>query len=113
MAGEVGETVAAAPGNVRARDSEGRRPVRDTAEMSERNVLGGELEPCGDDPVTGFYRDGCCNTGPEDLGSQTIWAVATADCIDHQRNIGNDLLRPVPQFQYPGQQPAHRWLLTA
>jgi uncharacterized protein len=59
--------------------------------MAERNVLGGELEPCGTDPVTGFYRDGCCKTGPEDLGSHTICAVVTAEFLDHQRRIGNDL----------------------
>ena len=59
--------------------------------MPDRNVLGGELEPCGTDPLTGFYRDGCCNTGPEDLGSHTICAVVTAEFLEHQRSIGNDL----------------------
>ncbi|MGH3577677.1 MAG: DUF2237 family protein, partial [Mycobacterium sp.] len=56
--------------------------------MAERNVLGGELEFCGGDPVTGFYRDGCCHTGPEDLGSHTICAVVTAEFLEHQRQIG-------------------------
>jgi uncharacterized protein (DUF2237 family) len=87
--------------------------MRDTAGMSERNVLGGELESCGDDPVTGFYRDGCCNTGPEDLGSHTICAVVTAEFLEHQRRIGNDLITPVPQFSFPGLAPGDRWCVTA
>ena len=58
--------------------------------MGDRNVLGAELEPCGTDPLTGFYRDGCCTTGPEDLGSHTICAVVTAEFLAHQRGIGVD-----------------------
>ncbi len=81
--------------------------------MGERNVLGGELEPCGADPVTGFYRDGCCNTGPEDLGSHTICAVVTAEFLAHQRSIGNDLTTPVAQFHFPGLVPGDRWCVTA
>jgi uncharacterized protein (DUF2237 family) len=78
-----------------------------------RNVLGGELEPCGLDPVTGFYRDGCCNTGPEDLGSHTICAVMTAEFLEHQRSIGNDLSTPRPEFRFPGLNPGDRWCVTA
>ncbi len=81
--------------------------------MSERNVLGGELEHCGDDPVTGFYRDGCCNTGPEDLGSHTICAVVTTEFLEHQRQIGNDLITPMPRFRFPGLTPGDRWCVTA
>ncbi|MGI8754423.1 MAG: DUF2237 family protein [Acidimicrobiales bacterium] len=81
--------------------------------MAERNVLGGELEPCGTDPVTGFYRDGCCATGPEDLGSHTICAVVTAEFLTHQRSIGNDLSTPMPQFRFPGLVPGDRWCVTA
>jgi uncharacterized protein (DUF2237 family) len=81
--------------------------------MAERNVLGGELEPCGADPVTGFYRDGCCNSGPEDLGSHTICAVVTADFLEHQRIIGNDLVTAVPQYRFPGLVPGDRWCVTA
>jgi uncharacterized protein (DUF2237 family) len=81
--------------------------------MGDRNVLGGELEPCSSDPVTGFYRDGCCTTGPEDLGSHTICAVVTADFLEHQRQIGNDLITPVPQFHFPGLVPGDRWCVTA
>ena len=81
--------------------------------MTERNVLGGELEPCGLDPVTGWFRDGCCNTSPEDLGSHTICAVMTAEFLDHQRNIGNDLTTAMPQFHFPGLVPGDRWCVTA
>ena len=81
--------------------------------MTERNVLGEELQPCGTDPVTGFFRDGCCRTGPEDRGSHTICAVVTAEFLDHQRSIGNDLSTPVPQFSFPGLTPGDRWCVTA
>ena len=81
--------------------------------MTERNVLGGELEPCGTDPMTGFYRDGCCSTGPEDLGSHTICAVVTAEFLEHQRAIGNDLSTPVPAYRFPGLVPGDRWCVTA
>jgi uncharacterized protein (DUF2237 family) len=81
--------------------------------VSERNVLGGELEPCGTEPLTGFYRDGCCRTGAEDIGSHTICAVVTAEFLEHQRGIGNDLMTPVPQFRFPGLEPGDRWCVTA
>ena len=81
--------------------------------MAERNVLGGELEPCGMEPLTGFYRDGCCNTGPEDLGSHTICAVVTAAFLDHQRSIGNDLVTPMAEYRFPGLVPGDRWCVTA
>lgn len=81
--------------------------------MTERNVLGGELEPCSTDPLTGFYRDGCCTTGPEDLGSHTICAVVTAEFLEHQRSIGNDLMTPVPAYRFPGLVPGDRWCVTA
>lgn len=81
--------------------------------MTDRNVVGGELEPCGTDPVTGFYRDGCCTTGPEDLGSHTICAVVTAEFLAHQRGIGNDLVTPMQQYGFPGLSPGDRWCVTA
>jgi uncharacterized protein (DUF2237 family) len=87
--------------------------VSNTCRMAERNVTGGELEPCGADPVTGFYRDGCCNTGPDDLGSHTICAVVTAEFLEHQRRIGNDLSTPRPEYQFPGLAPGDRWCVTA
>lgn len=86
---------------------------RDTAAVTDRNVLGGELEPCGVDPLTGFYRDGCCRTGAEDRGSHTICAVVTSAFLEHQRRIGNDLMTPMPQHQFPGLVPGDRWCVTA
>jgi uncharacterized protein len=85
----------------------------DTPEMDDRNVLGGELEPCGSDPVTGFYRDGCCTSGPEDVGSHTVCAVVTTEFLAHQRGIGNDLSTPAPRFGFPGLVPGDRWCVTA
>lgn len=79
----------------------------------ELNVLDGPLEPCGADPVTGFYRDGCCSTGPEDLGSHTICAVVSAEFLAHQTSIGNDLSTPRPEYSFPGLKPGDRWCVTA
>jgi len=81
--------------------------------MTDRNVLGEELEPCSSDPLTGFYRDGCCRTGPEDLGSHTICAVVTTEFLQHQRSIGNDLSTAVPEYHFPGLVPGDRWCVTA
>lgn len=81
--------------------------------MAERNVLGGDLEPCGTDPVTGFFRDGSCRTGPQDVGSHTICAVVTAEFLEHQRQIGNDLSTPRPEYRFPGLVPGDRWCVTA
>jgi len=81
--------------------------------VTDRNVLGGALEACGSDPVTGFYRDGCCRTGPGDHGSHTICAVVTSEFLEHQRGIGNDLGTPVPEYRFPGLAPGDRWCVTA
>jgi uncharacterized protein (DUF2237 family) len=81
--------------------------------VTERNVLGSELEPCGTEPMTGFFRDGCCHTGPDDRGSHTICAVVTAEFLEHQRGIGNDLSTPHPEFHFPGLVPGDRWCVTA
>jgi uncharacterized protein (DUF2237 family) len=81
--------------------------------VTERNVLGEELEPCGTDPMTGFYRDGACRTGPQDVGSHTICAVVTREFLEHQRSIGNDLTRPIPEYGFPGLSPGDRWCVTA
>ncbi len=81
--------------------------------MSYRNVLGGELEPCGVDPMTGFYRSGSCTTGPQDVGSHTICAVVTAEFLAHQQSIGNDLSTPAPKYDFPGLVPGDRWCVTA
>ena len=79
----------------------------------DRNVLGGELQPCGSDPVTGFYRDGCCSTGPEDIGSHTVCAVVSAEFLVHQQRVGNDLMTPVPEYRFPGLRPGDRWCVVA
>lgn len=89
-------------------------PGCDTRDVTdERNVLGGPLEPCGTDPVTGFYRDGCCTWGPEDLGSHTVCAVVTIDFLSHQRAMGNDLTTPRPEYAFPGLRPGDRWCVVA
>ena len=81
--------------------------------MSDRNVLGEPLQACGTDPLTGFYRDGTCTTGPQDRGSHTICAVVTAEFLAHQKSIGNDLSTPVPEYRFPGLKPGDRWCVTA
>lgn len=80
--------------------------------MPDRNVLGGELEPCGSEPLTGFYRDGSCTSGAEDLGSHTLCAVVTREFLDHQRSIGNDLITPMTMYRFPGLVPGDRWCVT-
>jgi uncharacterized protein len=81
--------------------------------VTDRNVLGGDLEICGTDPVTGWHRDGTCATGPGDRGSHTVCAVMTAEFLVHQRSIGNDLSTPAPQYRFPGLSPGDRWCVTA
>ena len=77
------------------------------------NVLGSDLELCGADPVTGFFRDGSCNTDDRDHGSHTICAVMTREFLDHQSGIGNDLTTAMPQYRFPGLVPGDRWCVTA
>jgi uncharacterized protein (DUF2237 family) len=81
--------------------------------VNARNVLGGVLETCSTDPVTGWFRDGCCNTSAEDAGSHTVCAVMTAEFLEHQKSIGNDLITAMPQFRFPGLVPGDRWCVTA
>lgn len=83
----------------------GRRP--------SRNVLGGALSPCSLQPRTGFYRNGCCDTGRGDLGSHTVCAVMTAGFLAFSRSRGNDLSTPRPEFAFPGLKPGDRWCLCA
>lgn len=78
-----------------------------------RNVLGEPLETCSANPITGFYRDGCCNTGVEDVGSHTVCVVATAEFLDFSRSRGNDLSTPLPEYGFPGLKPGDRWCLCA
>jgi uncharacterized protein len=86
-------------------DGGGRRP--------SRNVLGGPLASCSVRPVTGFFRNGCCDTAPQDLGSHTVCAVMTAEFLAFSRARGNDLSTPRPEFGFPGLKPGDRWCLCA
>ena len=92
-------------------------PFDDTDEhpgpRPSRNVLGGPLASCSESPVTGFFRNGCCDTSAEDFGSHTVCAVMTAEFLAFSRAAGNDLSTPVPQFGFPGLKPGDRWCLCA
>ncbi len=77
------------------------------------NVLGGVLAPCSRDPLTGFFRDGACNTCPEDQGSHTVCAVMTAEFLAYSKYVGNDLSTPRPEFDFPGLKPGNSWCLCA
>lgn len=81
--------------------------------MSERNVLGGELEICGVDPMTGFYRDGTCTVGPHDAGLHAICVVMTTEFLAHQASVGNDLSTPRPEWHFAGLTPGDRWCVVA
>lgn len=81
--------------------------------MGAKNVLGGELQTCSTDPLTGFYRDGCCNTGADDRGLHTVCVEVTADFLQFSKLRGNDLSTPNPMYQFPGLQPGDRWCLCA
>lgn len=81
--------------------------------MAAKNVLGTELEVCGTDPMTGFYRDGCCNTGAEDGGLHVVCTEVTEQFLRFSQSRGNDLLTPNPMFRFPGLNPGDRWCLCA
>ena len=81
--------------------------------MPARNVLGEPVEICSLNPMTGFFRDGCCNTSPEDVGSHTVCAVMTAEFLEFSKSRGNDLSTPAPEFGFPGLKPGDRWCLCA
>ena len=81
--------------------------------MAERNVLGGPLEPCGTEPMTGFFRDGCCRPDPHGASTHLICAVVTEAFLEHQRGIGNDLSTPREEYGFPGLKPGDRWCVTA
>jgi uncharacterized protein len=80
---------------------------------TERNVLGDALEACGTEPLTGFYRTGSCSSGPDDLGSHTVCAVVSAEFLALQRQLGNDLSTPRPEYGFPGLKPGDRWCVVA
>ena len=88
-------------------DTHSRRPG------APRNVLGGALETCSLDPRTGFTRTGCCETGPEDVGSHTVCAEVTSEFLQFSRSCGNDLSTPHPEYGFPGLKPGDRWCLCA
>ena len=81
--------------------------------QTPRNVLGGPLESCSSSPVTGFFRDGCCNTDDDDHGAHTVCAVMTEEFLAFSKLAGNDLSTPVPEFGFPGLKPGDRWCLCA
>jgi len=80
---------------------------------NDKNVLGGDLAPCSTAPRTGFYRDGCCNTGPDDVGLHVVCAQVTDDFLRFARGRGNDLVTPMPEFGFPGLKPGDRWCVCA
>ena len=77
------------------------------------NVNGTELQPCSTDPMTGWYRDGCCNTDSSDRGSHTVCCIVTEDFLNFARSQGNDLMTPAPQFNFPGLKAGGRWCVCA
>ena len=87
------------------------RPIRYDA--GARNVLGEELVPCSLDPVTGFFRNGCCETGPHDVGMHTVCAVMTAEFLAYSKSVGNDLSTPRPDLGFDGLKPGDQWCLCA
>ncbi|MBK6520298.1 MAG: DUF2237 domain-containing protein [Polyangiaceae bacterium] len=81
--------------------------------LESKNVLGGPLADCSKAPMTGFFRDGCCDTSDDDVGSHTVCAVVTADFLRFSKSRGNDLSTPAPQYGFPGLKPGDRWCLCA
>ena len=101
-------------GNSWPTDGSSPRPPRRVLKWTmAQNVLGGDLEPCNFDPLTGFYRDGCCNTGAEDVGVHTVCTRVTAEFLDFSASVGNDLSTPQPDFGFLGLQPGDQWCLCA
>jgi uncharacterized protein len=79
----------------------------------QRNVFGDPLKSCSERPLTGFYRSGCCHTGPDDLGLHTVCIEVTAEFLAFSKSRGNDLSTPMPEFDFPGLEPGDRWCLCA
>ena len=79
----------------------------------QTNVLGSELQDCSINPMTGFYRDGCCNTGPGDVGTHTVCSIMTHEFLEYSRSKGNDLITPRPEFDFPGLKAGDAWCLCA
>ena len=87
--------------------------MENEASISQKNVLGGELECCCQDPETGFFRDGFCNTCPEDVGSHTVCVAVTEDFLAYSKAKGNDLSTPRPEWDFPGLKEGDKWCLCA
>ena len=81
--------------------------------MPAKNVLGGELQTCSKDPLTGFFRDGCCNTGKDDLGLHLVCTRVTQEFLEFSAMRGNDLITPNPMYQFPGLKPGDQWCVCA
>ena len=94
-------------------DETTRREGGEPGRRASRNLLGGPLELCSARPLTGFFRNGCCDTGPEDLGSHTVCVVMTVGFLEFSRAAGNDLSTPRPEFGFAGLRPGDRWCLCA
>ena len=77
------------------------------------NVLGGPLDSCSTDPLTGFYRNGCCDTGRDDVGLHVVCVQVTGSFLEYSRSVGNDLSTPAPMYAFPGLKPGDRWCLCA
>ena len=88
-------------------------PTTEPQKSRGKNVLGQPLDVCGCEPMTGFYRTGCCETGPEDLGVHTICCIVDAPFLAASKALGNDLSTPMPQYGFPGLKPGDRWCLCA
>jgi uncharacterized protein (DUF2237 family) len=90
-----------------------RDTLRVVASEPDVNVVAGDLQPCSAQPLTGFYRNGCCSTGPEDVGSHTVCSVMTEEFLEFSRTAGNDLSTPRPEWGFPGLRPGDRWCVCA
>lgn len=106
-------TVTTDSGSARALGSARPHPHWQSGGVTERNVLGDRLDPCGTDPMTGFYRTGECRCGPEDIGRHAVCVVMTEEFLAHQRAVGNDLSTPRPEWDFPGLRPGDRWCVVA
>ena len=81
--------------------------------MKQKNVLGTDLEICNKNPITGFFRDGCCNTNEMDVGSHTVCVIVTKEFLEFSKSKGNDLTTPRPEYDFPGLDPGDGWCLCA
>jgi hypothetical protein len=88
-------------------------PIELLIDMTALNVLGGQLQACSFDPLTGYFRDGCCNTDENDHGTHVVCAKLTAEFLDYSLSRGNDLVTPRPEYRFPGLKPGDRWCLCA